>query len=308
MTEVSHTDIHRHGWMDRWVPAPLRPYGRLARLDRPIGTWLLLFPCWWSIGLAGVRMEMGAIRTLWLMLLFGIGAVVMRGAGCVINDILDRDIDAMVARTAVRPLASGEVTVKQALMFLALLLLIGLAVLTQLNKQTFVLGLCGSLLAGVYPLMKRATGWPQAWLGITFTWGAIMGWAAVAGRLDGPAIVLYAACFFWSLGYDTIYAHQDKADDRAAGIGSSALSLGDARTPPFLFAVYGMAILLTAIAGAWAGLSGWMWVGLVPAALQLAWQAYSVDLDSPADCLLVFRANRIYGWMILIAILLGAAF
>lgn len=302
-------DMPADGWVDRLAPAAVRPYLKLMRLDRPIGSWLLLFPCWWSIALAA---DHGAVGNgvwpdLWLMALFAIGAVVMRGAGCTINDILDRDIDGKVARTAARPLASGAVSLRQALAFLGLELLIGLLVLVQVNTFSIMLGIASLLLVFVYPLMKRITYWPQAWLGLTFNWGALLGWAAVRGDLDWPPVVLYAAGLFWTLGYDTIYAHQDKDDDMLIGVKSSALALG-ARTRPFLFATYGMTILLVAVAAALAGVSWVFWPVFAVAALHLVWQAADVDIDDGGDCLAKFRSNRLFGWLLLAAVVAGGAF
>ncbi|MGC2856998.1 4-hydroxybenzoate octaprenyltransferase [Novispirillum sp. DQ9] len=292
------------GWIDRLAPAAARPYLKLMRLDRPIGSWLLLFPCWWSIALAA---EPNTWPDLWLMALFGIGAVVMRGAGCTINDILDRDIDGKVARTAGRPIASGAVSLRQAIAFLGLQLLIGLLVLVQLNHFSIMLGVASLLLVFVYPLMKRVTYWPQAWLGLTFNWGALLGWAAVRGDLDWAPVALYVGGLFWTLGYDTIYAHQDKDDDVLIGVKSSALALGR-HTRPFLFATYGMTIALAAGAGVLAGVSWVFWPVLATAALHLVWQAADVDIDDGADCLAKFRSNRLFGWLLLAAIIAGGAF
>ncbi len=275
-------------WLDR-APRALRPYLRLARADKPAGTWLLLWPCWWSLLLAGAG--------VWLFALFGIGAVVMRAAGCVVNDIADREIDARVARTADRPLASGELGLGQALVFLVVLLAAGLGVLLALPPAAIALGAASLVLVALYPLAKRFTDWPQAVLGLTFNWGALLGWTAATGTVGWPAVVLYAACLAWTLGYDTIYAHQDKADDRAVGVRSSALVLGP-RTRPFLFAVYALAWVGFAAAAWLAGL-GWVALAaLVPAGAHLAWQAARVDLDRPADCQAKFRANVDLGWLV----------
>ena len=221
-------DIPVGNWIDRWVPAPVRPYLRLMRLDRPIGTWLLLLPAWWSLALAAPRWP-----DLGLMALFALGAVVMRGAGCTVNDIADHKFDAQVARTAARPIPSGAVSVLQALCFLGLQLGIGLAILLCLNGAALAWGAASLLLVIPYPFMKRITWWPQAWLGLTFNWGALLGWVAVTGRLDAAPLALYAAGLFWTLGYDTIYAHQDKEDDILIGVKSTALRLG-AATPAWL--------------------------------------------------------------------------
>jgi 4-hydroxybenzoate polyprenyltransferase len=290
------TDIRAGDWVDRWSPLALRPYLRLARLDRPIGTWLLLFPCWWGIALAADRWP-----NWWLIVLFGIGAVVMRGAGCTFNDIVDRDFDARVERTRVRPIPSGAVSVKAAIAFLVLQLAIGAAILFSLNGLSIALGVFVILLIATYPFMKRITYWPQFFLGLNFNWGALMGWTAARGDLHAPAIWLYVGGIAWTLGYDTIYAHQDKDDDALIGVKSSALALG-AMTRPFLFIFYAAAVALWAIAGTSAGL-GWPYrIALVCVALQLFWQAQQVDTSSQPDCSQKFRSNRWTGWILLIGI------
>jgi 4-hydroxybenzoate polyprenyltransferase len=295
------SDSPATSWIDRLAPAATRPYLRLARVDRPIGTWLLLFPCWWSLSLAAP-----AWPDAGLMALFAAGAVVMRGAGCTVNDIWDRDFDARVARTAGRPIASGEVSVPGALVFLALQLLGGLLVLAQFNAFAIVLGAGSLVLIAVYPYMKRVTYWPQAVLGLTFNWGALLGWAAVHGGLAGPAVALYAAGVLWTLGYDTIYAHQDKEDDLLVGLKSSALKLGGA-TRPWLFGFYGGTIALMALAGHLAGLAWPFYAALALGASQLAWQAGRVDTDVPKDCLAKFKSNQLFGWIVLAGIIAGRA-
>jgi 4-hydroxybenzoate polyprenyltransferase len=292
----ARSDIRRGDWAERLAPAAALPYVRLARLDRPIGTWLLLFPGWWAIALAAPGRP-----DLVLMLLFGIGAIVMRGAGCTLNDIVDREFDARVARTRTRPLPSGAVTVRQAAVFMALQLATGAAVLFSLTPLAIGLGFAVLLLIGTYPFMKRVTYWPQLFLGLNFNWGALMGWAAATGELDRAALLLYAGGICWTLGYDTIYAHQDKDDDVLIGVKSSALALGE-RTRPFLAAFYAAAALLWAAAGAAAGRSWPFWIGLAAVALHLAWQAWTVRTDDPADCLAKFRANRFVGWLLLAGI------
>jgi 4-hydroxybenzoate polyprenyltransferase len=296
---IAHTDIPAGDWIDRLVPAPARPYLRLARLDRPIGTWLLLFPCWWSQALASEGWP-----NLGLMVLFAIGSVVMRGAGCTVNDMADREFDAQVARTAGRPIASGAVGMKQAAAFLGLQLLIGLAVLVRLNGFTMAVGVASLALVFPYPFMKRITYWPQAWLGLTFNWGALVGWAAVKGELGLAPVLLYLAGVFWTLGYDTIYAHQDKEDDILVGVKSTALRLGQA-TPSWLIAFYGAALALMAWAAASAGVKWPFWPVFGLAALQMAWQVRHVDIDTPADCLAKFKSNRWFGWLLLAAIVAG---
>ncbi|MBP2294836.1 4-hydroxybenzoate octaprenyltransferase [Azospirillum rugosum] len=295
-----YTDIRVGDWIDRYAPAPIRPYLRLARLDRPIGTWLLLFPGWWSIALAGA----GPLPDLWMMALFGIGAVVMRGAGCTVNDILDRDFDAMVERTRTRPIPSGQVSVKQALAFLVFQLLIGLAILAQFNGLTIGLGVLSLVLVFTYPLMKRITWWPQAFLGLTFNWGALMGWTAVRGELEWPALALYAAGIVWTLGYDTIYAHQDKEDDARIGVKSTALRLGD-QSKIWIYGFYTLTFVGIGIAGRLAGLGGLYLPLLSLAALQLSWQVATWNPDDQTDCLTKFKSNRWFGWLVLAAILAG---
>ncbi|HVA14573.1 MAG TPA: 4-hydroxybenzoate octaprenyltransferase [Stellaceae bacterium] len=290
------TDIRAGDWVDRYAPQRLRPYLRLARLDRPIGTWLLLFPCWWGIALAA-----GGWPDWRLIALFGIGAVVMRGAGCTFNDIVDRDFDAKVERTRVRPIPSGEVSVAAALTFLALQLAIGATILFSLAPLAIALGLLVIALIATYPFMKRITYWPQFFLGLNFNWGAIMGFAAARGDLKAPAIWLYLGGIAWTLGYDTIYAHQDKDDDVLIGVKSSALALG-AWTRPFLFIFYAAAVALWAVAGERAGLGLPYRIALVGVLFQLFWQAARVDTASQPDCSEKFRSNRWTGWMLLLGI------
>jgi 4-hydroxybenzoate polyprenyltransferase len=291
------SDIRRDDWAARHLPAVLLPLLRLARLDRPIGTWLLLFPGWWAIALGASRWPDWR-----LMALFGIGAIVMRGAGCTFNDIVDRDFDARVARTRTRPIPSGAITVRGAAVFLLAQLAIGAAVLFSLDRVAIELGVLVLLLVGTYPFMKRVTYWPQLFLGLNFNWGALMGWAAVRGGVALPALLLYAGGICWTLGYDTIYAHQDKEDDALIGIKSSALALG-AATRPALFAFYAGAIALWAAAAIAADLAWPIWPALCLAASHLAWQARSVRTDDPADCLAKFRANRWIGWILLAGII-----
>jgi 4-hydroxybenzoate polyprenyltransferase len=293
------SDIKLGNWIDRLVPRPARPYLCLARVDRPIGTWLLLFPCWWSVALAAPGWP-----DPWLLALFAVGAVVMRGAGCTVNDIADRDIDARVARTAGRPIPSGAVSLKGAVVFVVVQLAAGLVVLVQLNTFAIVVGAASLPLIFTYPFMKRVTYWPQLALGFTFNWGALMGWAAVHGEIAPPALALYAAGVFWTLGYDTIYAHQDKADDAFIRVRSSALKLGDA-TRPWLFAFYGAAVALMALAGFLATLAWPFYLALALAAGQLAWQAARVNTDDAGDCLAKFKSNRLFSWIVLAGIVAG---
>jgi 4-hydroxybenzoate polyprenyltransferase len=295
----AHTDIIADGWVAR-LPMGWRPYALLARLDRPIGAWLLFLPGLWGVLLA----RPGASEAARLVALFGVGAVVMRSAGCVVNDLWDRDIDRKVARTAGRPLASGALRPRQALAFLAVLLAVGLAILLQLNVLCWVLGTASLVLVALYPLAKRVTWWPQLMMGFTFGFGAPLGYAAGAGQIDGALAALYGAAILWDLGFDTIYAHQDREDDALVGIGSTARLFGE-RTSPFLAACYAGTVVLLAIAGWLAGLSGWFYPALlVPAALLLR-QVLVLDIDDPGLCLRLFRANREVGLAVGAAILLG---
>jgi len=287
----------------RLLPPAWRPYAALARLDRPIGTWLLLFPCWWGLTLASPHLAESG-KLLWLALVFAVGAAVMRGAGCTINDILDRDYDAQVARTAQRPIPSGAVSLRAAWIFLAAELLVGLAVLLALHPFAWTLGVASLALVFSYPLMKRVTYWPQAVLGLAFNWGALMGYAAMTGTLAPAALALYAAGICWTLGYDTIYAHQDKDDDALIGVKSTALKFG-AATKPWLFGFYGATILLAALAGALAHLAWPFYALLALGAGQLFWQAAMADIDDAGDCLAKFRSNRWFGWLLLAALAAG---
>lgn len=293
-------DAVRGHWLMRLLPPPAEPYARLARLDRPIGWWLLLLPCWWSSALAADASGRGP--NLWHLVLFLIGAVAMRGAGCTYNDIVDRDIDAAVARTRLRPIPSGQVSVAQAKIFLAAQALIGLLVLLQFNWFTVLLGIASLITIAVYPFMKRFTDWPQVALGVAFSWGALMGWAALFGELAAAPLLLYVGGILWTIGYDTIYAHQDKEDDALIGIHSTALLFG-VRTRLYLAAFYAGATLLFAASFIAAGV-GWLgYAGLIVGAIQLAWQVAALDIDDPRDCLRKFRSNRDYGLILFAGLL-----
>ncbi|KAL2243944.1 UNVERIFIED_CONTAM: 4-hydroxybenzoate polyprenyltransferase, mitochondrial [Sesamum indicum] len=268
-------------WIDVYLPEKARPYANLARLDKPIGTWLLAWPCMWSITMAAAP---GSLPDIKMMMLFGTGALLLRGAGCTINDLLDRDIDTKVERTRLRPIASGVLTPFQGICFLGFQLLLGLGILLQLNNFSRVLGASSLLLVFSYPLMKRFTFWPQAYLGLTFNWGALLGWAAVKGSLD-PAVVLplYASGVFWTLVYDTIYAHQDKEDDQRVGVKSTALRFGDS-TKEWVTG-FGIACIGSlALSGYNANLEWPYYTFLAAASAQLAWQIMTVDLANRADC------------------------
>lgn len=281
-------------WVDGLAPAWMRPYLRLSRFDRPIGAWLLLLPCWWSVGLATIAARAGRAdvpRAVWFVLLFFIGAFVMRGAGCTWNDIVDRDLDGRVERTRSRPIPSGQVSVGQAAAFLVAQALVGLAVLLQFNRFTIATGIASLAIVAVYPFMKRITYWPQIVLGLAFSWGALMGWAAWFGRLDAPAYLLYAGAIAWVIGYDTIYAHQDREDDALVGVKSTALLFGP-RTKPMLAVFYTLAVVLISAAGWTAGAGVPFWLGLLAFAAHLAWQIARLDIADPDRCLAVFKSDR----------------
>jgi 4-hydroxybenzoate polyprenyltransferase len=292
-------------WVDTVAPAWSRPYLRLSRLDRPIGSWLLLIPCWWSAALAAVAAHASAPSLLRLVLFF-IGAFAMRGAGCTWNDIVDRDLDKSVERTASRPIPSGQVSVRQAAAFLVLQALVGLAVLLSFNGFTIGLGVASLIIVAVYPFMKRITYWPQIVLGLAFSWGALMGWAAAFGRLDLPALLLYAGSISWVIGYDTIYAHQDREDDALIGIKSTALLFGQ-RTKPMLALFYGVAVVLLGAAGYTAGAGLVFALGLVAFAAHLGWQIARLNIADPDNCLAVFKSDRDAGLILFAGLLLDAA-
>jgi 4-hydroxybenzoate polyprenyltransferase len=291
-------------WVDTVAPAWSRPYLRLARLDRPIGSWLLLLPCWWSAALAAIAAGSAAPSVAHIALFF-IGAFAMRGAGCTWNDIVDRDLDASVERTRSRPIPAGQVSVKQAFAFLALQALLGFLVLISFNGFTIALGIASLAIVAVYPFMKRITYWPQIVLGLAFSWGALMGWAAAFGRLDSPAFLLYAGAIAWVIGYDTIYAHQDREDDALIGIKSTALLFGE-RTKRMLSLFYGLAVLLIGAAGFAAGAGLVFALGLLAFAGHLAWQVVRLDIDDPDRCLALFKSDRDAGLILFAGMLLDA--
>jgi 4-hydroxybenzoate polyprenyltransferase len=291
-------------WVDTLAPAWSRPYLRLARLDRPIGAWLLLLPCWWSSALAAIAAHRAAPSLVHLAL-FLVGAFAMRGAGCTWNDIVDRDLDGSVERTRSRPIPSGQVTVVQAFVFLGLQALIGLAVLISFNTFTIALGIGSLAIVAVYPFMKRITYWPQIVLGLAFSWGALMGWAAAFGQLSAPTFLLYAGSIAWVIGYDTIYAHQDREDDALIGIKSTALLFGE-RTKPMLTLFYALAVILIAAAGFLAGAGPVFAIGLLAFAAHLAWQVVRLDIADPDRCLALFKSDRDAGLILFAGLLLDA--
>ena len=288
------------------APPKVQPYLRLMRLDRPIGTWLLYWPCVFGLvlGATADSRPFGTLHDIWYVLLFGLGTIVMRGAGCTYNDIVDRDFDAQVARTRGRPIPSGAVSVRQAWLFAGALCLVGLLILLMLNMTAVMLGAASLILVAGYPFMKRITWWPQAWLGLTFNWGAILGFAAQTGSVDTADLMLYAGLFFWTLGYDTIYAHQDKDDDALIGVKSTARLLG-ARSRDWILGFYAVAFTLILAAG-FTEHAGWTFVFLMLAAgAHMLWQVQNLNIDDSAKCLKLFRANRETGALIALALIVS---
>lgn len=299
------TDINTDDWVQRWLPASAVPYAQLARWDRPIGTWLLLWPCLWSIALAAPP---GALPDARLYALFGVGAFLMRGAGCTVNDLWDRDFDKKVERTRHRPLASGALHVPQALGFLGAQLSLALGVLLALPPPAVACGLLATPLWALYPLAKRFTDWPQLVLGFAINWGALLGWVGVHGDVHWPVVApLYAGCVIWTLHYDTVYAHQDKRDDVRVGVRSTALRLGE-HNALFLGGCCVGSVGCFGLAGAAAGLSPAFFAGLGGAAAHLGWQLRKLDLSDRSSCLRVFRSNRDFGMLLLLAIVAGKFF
>ena len=305
-TDAKPLDSVTHSWVDG-MPAVVQPYLRLMRLDRPIGSWLLFWPCVFGLALGSGTLHR-AFLTHWddwrLVVLFALGTIVMRGAGCTYNDIVDRDFDAQVARTRARPIPSGAVSLWQAWIFLAAQCFAGLLILLQLNPFAVAVGALSLLLVAAYPFMKRITWWPQAWLGLTFNWGALLGCAALADNLPFAAFVLYASGIFWTLGYDTIYALQDLEDDALIGVKSTARLFGH-RAPIWVFLFYAVALGFLAAAGLSAGLGLPFLLMLIFVALHLFWQVSRIEVDRPKVCLGLFRANRDAGALMALAIIMA---
>ena len=303
---MSRSDIPRNNWVDRFMPEFARPYIRLMRLDRPIGTWLLLLPCWWSLAL-GWKLEPEHLELFelgYLYILFSLGAVIMRGAGCTINDLWDRNMDKLVARTADRPIASGDISVKKAILFLFVLFVLAALILFQLNTSCWLLGFLVLILVFTYPLFKRVTYWPQLILGLTFNWGALMGWTAITGSISLSPSLLYLLGIFWTLGYDTIYAHQDREDDALIGVKSSALFLRD-KTKLFLVAFYGITLSGLLAIGLLNNFGVFFYSLIVISGIQLVWQILTLDINSPINCLKKFKSNRLFGLIVTVAIYSG---
>lgn len=289
-------DAVKGHWVETLSPSWFLPYAQLARFERPIGWWLLLLPCWWSVALAALADGEQWVN-VWHIVLFMIGAIVMRGAGCTYNDIVDTDIDMAVARTRMRPIPSGRVSKKQAVLFAMVLCLVGLAVLLQFNLFAIILGFCSLFFVAIYPFMKRITNWPQLCLGFAFSWGALMGWAAHFGELNLAPVLLYAGAIMWTIGYDTIYAHQDKEDDALVGVKSTARLFGD-KTKQWLIVFYGGATALFATSFVLAGAGIISFVGLACGVAHMAYQLIRLDIENPDQCLAMFRSNRDYGLIV----------
>lgn len=295
-------DAVRGNWVDRYAPPEAKPYLRMSRLDRPIGYQLLFWPCAFSLGLAGIATGTG--YNWYYFLLFLAGAIAMRGAGCTFNDIVDRDIDEKVARTRSRPIPSGQVSVRQAVVWMVAQSLVGLAVLVQFNLTTIILGMASLALVAIYPFMKRVTFWPQLFLGLAFSWGALVGWTAITGSLDWPAVIMYAGCIAWTIGYDTIYALQDVEDDALIGVKSTARLAGE-RVRTFVAAFYVAAAMLWAFSAYLVG-AGWLFwlLALVPLGV-LAWQVATLERTNGAKCLMHFKSNHWLGIALTVALIAG---
>jgi 4-hydroxybenzoate polyprenyltransferase len=307
-------DAPSNHWVYRFLPRAAWPYAQLARWDRPIGWKLLMWPCWWSLALAAsayAEPRPGTplsdfLPSGWFLLLFLVGAIAMRGAGCTYNDLVDRRIDEAVERTRSRPLPSGKVSRFQAWAFLVAQALVGLAVLLQFNGFAILVGLGSLAVVAVYPFAKRFTDWPQLFLGLAFSWGALMGWAAHFGELSLAPLLLYFGSILWVIGYDTIYAHQDKEDDALVGVRSTARLFGE-NTKRWLVALYGGALLFFAVAFALAAVPMPALAGLVAAGAHMARQIRTIDIDDPDQCLALFKSNSMVGWLIFLGLLGGGA-
>ena len=304
-------DAPSRNWVYHVLPRAAWPYAQLARWDRPIGWQLLLLPCLWSAALAAnVSAAIGTFdlaRFVTQLFLFFVGAVAMRGAGCTYNDLVDHEIDQAVARTRSRPLPSGRVTRRQAKVFMALQALVGLLVLLQFNLFTIVLGIASLAIVAIYPFAKRFTDWPQFFLGMAFSWGALMGWAAEFSEVSAASLALYVAAIAWTIGYDTIYAHQDKEDDALIGVRSTARLFGE-RTGQWLIGLYGLTVALVALSIWLAGTGIVAWLGLAAAAAMLAWQIATLDIDDPEQCLALFKFNGVVGLCLFLALVLAIPF
>jgi 4-hydroxybenzoate polyprenyltransferase len=298
-------DTVQGNWVDTHAPEDLRPYLRLSRADRPIGTWLLLLPCWWGALLGALATpDTRGLHTVWILIACGAGAWLMRGAGCTWNDISDRDIDPLVERTRNRPLASGQLSLREALIWMGLQMVAAFLILLTFNGPAIVLGVLALLPVTIYPFAKRFTWWPQLFLGLAFNWGALLAWTAQTGSLGWPAVLLYLAGIAWTLFYDTIYAHQDREDDALIGVKSTARLFGS-QTENWLRSFLLAAVVLMSLAVVWALAplaDPWvMSLGLAAAWLfgaHLNWQLRRLNIDSPETCLALFRSNRDAGLLV----------
>ncbi|WP_321338703.1 4-hydroxybenzoate octaprenyltransferase [uncultured Cohaesibacter sp.] len=299
-------DAVRGHWADTLLPSWFRPYARLSRLERPIGWWLLLWPCLWSLTLAVSTTQSGMLppieHILWNGVAFWLGAVAMRGAGCTYNDIVDQDIDEKVERTRSRPLPSHQVSRRYAGAWLVTQLLVGLLVLLQFNSYTIWLGFASLSVVAIYPFMKRITHWPQLVLGLAFSWGALVGWTSITGQLALAPVLMYLGAIVWTIGYDTIYAHQDKEDDVMIGVKSTALLFAE-NTRGWLSLFYGVMVLCMAACFAVSGVSWPAFVGLALAGLHMGWQIWKLEIDNGSQCLALFRSNTQIGWIIFAGLL-----
>jgi 4-hydroxybenzoate polyprenyltransferase len=304
-------DAPSDNWVYRVLPRGLWGYAQLARWDRPIGWQLLMWPCFWSAALAaGTAASMGQFsfaRFAWHLFLFFAGAVAMRGAGCTYNDLVDHEIDMAVARTRSRPLPSGRVTRLQAKVFMVLQALVGLLVLLSFNWFSIVLGILSLGIVAIYPFAKRFTDWPQFFLGLAFSWGALMGWAAEFASLSFAAVMIYVGSVAWTIGYDTIYAHQDKEDDALIGVRSTALLFGR-NTKLWLTLFYGLMLVLLAIAFCAAGAAWPAWIGLLVSFVLLGWQILVLDIHDGAQCLALFKFNFVVGLVLFAGLVLAIPF
>ena len=295
-------DAHRANWVDRYAPRSVQPWLKLGRFDRPAGIWLLMLPGWQGVALACA--QQGRWPALWPLLAVFLGAALMRSAGCAYNDIVDRDIDAQVARTALRPIPAGQIGVRGAIAYVVVVSLVSLAILVTLGLPAILLGVASLALVAAYPFMKRITWWPQAWLGLTFNWGALLGYAAVAERVSLSAVLLYAGGVAWTLGYDTIYAIQDLEDDALVGVKSSTRRLGS-RVREAVLGFYILAFIL-AVAAAWTANLGPLFLPLAGAyALHISIQASKVDLEDGAKALRLFKSNAVAGLILFAALIAG---
>lgn len=296
---MARTDLLSKFWLDRWLPLWMKPYTRLARWDRPIGVLLLLYPGLWGLTLAS-----SSLIPLKEILLFIVGAILMRGAGCTYNDLVDDKFDAQVSRTAIRPLPSREITRSQAITFLILQSLLAALILFSFSKEAILLGFMSLILVAIYPWMKRITYWPQAFLGLTFNWGVLLGWAALSEKMSIIPLLFYIAGFFWTLCYDTIYAHQDREDDLLLGLKSTAIALKD-KTYPVL-GLFFLTMILLLIGGGLKAKLNWPYILAIGCVTSHAlWQLASLDIHDSSKCLRLFKANHWIGLIIFTGIILG---